>query len=351
MTINDRVSGYTDEEIEEMVEEHLVSEAVERLGAVRLDVLNQAPVTEADHWLFPGFVSTSDTYLYGQSKVGKSFAVSQLVASLVDGRPFLGETPLSSGHRVLVVATDSGARMAYQQRISELGVDQSMLHLVQVNGEFPLTFWEDTRTLVDGLGISVVVFDHATGGIEGDINSVEDWNKLWNSLKSLGEGVARILVGHATDSKFEGSTIHRPSGSYAATANARARVYLWAPAGVEDPQREIRLVGNNLEGGPREIACRQSEDGYLTRSPEDEQPSSRQERSEQRKDTTSEIIRPALEAPPMPQAQLLERIAASPTVRTSNGDRMAVGTIRNRLREAGTIRWDRQAQKYLDTTA
>lgn len=323
--------------------------ALGRLGVIRLDVMQKSPVTEADHWLFPGFVSTTNSYIYGQSKVGKSFAVSQIIASLIDGREFLGRIPLSTDHTVLIVCTDSGSQAEYQERLTGLGVDATKVHLVQLNGEIHPGFWEDLRAVVSYLGVSVVVFDHATGGMVGDFNAVGPWNDLWNNLKSLGDGVARILVGHATDSKFEGSVIHKPSGSFAATANARSRTYVWAPGpnGIDDPQREIRLVGNNLKGGSQTIACYQGEDGYLELAPEDEQPVSPRERTRERRSTTGEIIRLALEAPPMPQADVHQMISDSPSVRNSHGDRMGTGTIRNRLSGISTIRWDKAAKRYV----
>lgn len=328
----------------ELTSEGEASLAAHLLGAKSLERLQaESPVTEEDHWLIPGLVSTSNTFLYGQSKVGKSFLASQLVASLVEGTPLLGRRPLSHGHKVLVVAIDSGGRMEYQERIANLGVTGDKVSLVQIDRSMGQETWENLYTLVAGEGFNVVVLDHATAGIEGEFNSVEGWNQLWNRLKGFGPGVARILIGHATDSKFEGSTIHRPSGSYAATANARSRVYVWAPGGLDNALRKIELVSNNA---PSEtLHALQDSDGYLFTDP-DGQDAPNPERTTTRKGTTNEIIRLALAASPMSQTDLLAQIAESPSVRTSNGDQMSPGTIRNRLNDAESIEWDRKGRKY-----
>ncbi|QFQ02293.1 hypothetical protein CUROG_04590 [Corynebacterium urogenitale] len=307
----------------------------------RLDNLQNNPVSPEDHWLIPGVVSTSNTFVYGQSKVGKSFLVSGIVKSLVDGEKLLGKEPLKSRLRVYILTTDAGSELEYQERLTALGVSPELVFVQPLHGELTPARWEALRDSVVGVKADVVVLDHATGVIQGDINLREPWLELWRELHKF-EGVARILVGHSTDSKFEGREIKRPSGNAAATQFARARVYLSAPGGATLSKRVISLVSNNA---PSEvIECDLGADGRF--SERGEVKDSGYNRSQKKLDAGAKIVELAVEAAPGKQSEVHARIARHPELVEIVGERYSEGTVRNKLKGSGRVAWDRKAQRY-----
>ncbi|MGP5498115.1 hypothetical protein ACTXN3_12650, partial [Corynebacterium flavescens] len=90
------------------------------LGIVSLDGLKD--VSEEDKWIMPGLVNTTNTLIYGQASSGKSMVIASILASLIDGRDFLGITPLKSGFHPLVICADRGAELEYKERLANLGI-------------------------------------------------------------------------------------------------------------------------------------------------------------------------------------------------------------------------------------
>lgn len=314
-----------------------------RLGIDTLDALeNRGPITPEDHYLIPGVLSTHETLVYGQSKVGKSFLVSQIVASVVDGRKFLDRKPYRHGLNVLVIATDGGSRDEYQQRLSDLDSDASRIHLMQVNGGLSAETWTDLYAYAEDEDIGLVVLDHATDVVEGDINHREGWRDIWHKLRAF--GVATLLVSHSTDSKFEGATNHRPSGSAAATQYARARVYIWAPGELDNPKREVRLLSNNAAA--EALVCIRGQNGYLQL--DEEATTTKQQRSTHTVDVVGTLVDLALHhAPPGSQDEVLDWLSKQEGVETATGGRMSSGTIRNKLRTVKTIEWSKSHKCYV----
>lgn len=238
---------FFDDSTGELTNAGVASLAKHRLQAKTLAELANEPDDPARFFLIPGLVSSSLTYLYGQSKVGKSFVVANVVASVLDGKPFLDRQPLKTVDGVVIVTTDAGDGYAYRQRLNDLGVaDDDRVLLVPVGISPEPDVFDEVKNLVATGGYGFVVFDHATGLIPADqnINAREPWVGLWRFLDSL--GVPVLLVGHSTDSKFQGQTIHRPAGNSAATQLARTRVEVHRPdeRNLSNPLREIVVVGN-----------------------------------------------------------------------------------------------------------
>lgn len=169
-----------------------------RLQAKTRAELADEPDDPARFFLIPGFVSSSLTYLYGQSKVGKSFVVANILASVLDGKPFLGRKPLKTVDGVVIVTTDAGDAYAYHQRLKNLGVaDDDRVLLVPVGiAPEPEQLAEVADLFVNG-DYGFAVFDNATGLIPADqnINAREPWISLRRFLGSL--GVPVLLVGHS----------------------------------------------------------------------------------------------------------------------------------------------------------
>ena len=286
---------YFDDSTGELTNAGVASLAKHRLQAKTLAELADEPDDPARHFLIPGFVSGSLTYLYGQSKVGKSFGVANILASLLDGKPFLGRQPLKTVGGVVIVTTDAGDGYAYRQRLNDLGVaDDDRVLLVPVGVSPEPEVFDEVKNLVATGGCGFVVFDHATGLIPADqnINAREPWVGLWRFLDSL--GVPAVLVGHSTDSKFQGQTIHRPAGNSAATQLARTRVEVHRPdeRNRSNPLREIVVLNNYGEDERLQVML--APEGLTLVDDSDDKPEAGRQRDSQTLDNNAAIARLAV---------------------------------------------------------
>lgn len=286
---------YFDDSTGELTNAGVASLLKHRLQAKTRAELADEPDDPARFFLIPGLVSSSLTYLYGQSKVGKSFVVANVVASVLDGKPFLGRQPLKTVNGVVIVTTDAGDAYAYHQRLKDLGVapdDRVLLVPVGIAPE-PEQLAEVADLIAIG-GYGFAVFDHATGLIPTDqnINAREPWVGLWRLLDSL--GVPVVLVGHSTDSKFEGKPIHRPAGNSAATQFARARVEVHRPdeRNRSNPLREIVVLGNH--GEYERLQAMLAPEGLTLVDDSDDKPEAGRQRDSQTLDNNAAIARLAV---------------------------------------------------------
>ena len=288
---------YFDDSTGELTNAGVASLAKHRLGLKTLAELANEPENPARFFLIPGLVSSSLTYLYGQSKVGKSFVVANILASVLDGKPFLGRQPLKTVDGVVIVTTDAGDAYAYHQRLNDLGVaDDDRVGLVPVGiAPEPEQLAEGADLFVNG-HYGFAVFDHATGLVPADqnINAREPWVNLWRLLDSL--GVPVLLVGHATDSKFQGQTIHRPSGNSAATQLARTRVEVHRPdeRNRSNPLRELVVLNNY--GEDERVQVLLAPEGLTLVDDSDDKPEAGRQRDSQTLDKNAAIARLAVDS-------------------------------------------------------
>lgn len=288
---------YFDDSTGELTNAGVASLAKHRLRAKTLAELADEPDDPARHFLIPGFVSGSLTYLYGQSKVGKSFVVANILASLLDGKPFLGRQPLKTVDGVVIVTTDAGDQHAYRDRLKDLGVaDDDRVLLVPVGiAPEPEQLAQVADLFVNG-DYGFAVFDHATGLMSDDENIIarEPWVSLWRLLDSL--DAPALLVGHSTDSKFEGKTIHRPAGNSAATQFPRTRVEVHRPdeRNRSNPLREIVVLNNY--GEDERVQAKLAREG-LTLADDDnnDKPEAGRQKDSQALDNNAAIARRAVE--------------------------------------------------------
>ena len=295
LTTEKQSCTYFDDSTGELTNAGVASLAKHRLQAKTLAELADEPDDPARFFLIPGLVSGSLTYLYGQSKVGKSFVVANVVASVLDGKPFLGRKPLATVEGVVIVTTDAGDGYAYRDRLNDLGVaDDDRVLLVPVGVSPEPEVFDEVKNLVATGGYGFVVFDHATGLIPADqnINAREPWVGLWRFLDSL--GVPVVLVGHSTDSKFQGQTIHRPAGNSAATQLARTRVEVHRPdeRNRSNPLREIVVLNNYGEDERLQVLL--APEGLTLVDGSDDKPEAGRQRDSQTLDNNAAIARLAV---------------------------------------------------------
>lgn len=316
---------FFDDSTGELTNAGVASLAKHRLGAKTLAELADEPDDPARHFLIPGLVSSSLTYLYGQSKVGKSFVVANVVASLLDDKPFLGRQPLKTVDGVVIVTTDAGDQHAYRDRLKDLGVaDDDRVVLVPVGiAPEPERLAEVADLFVNG-DYGFAVFDHATGLMSDDENIIarEPWVNLWRLLDSL--DAPALLVGHSTDSKFEGKTIHRPSGNSAATQFPRTRVEVHRPdeRNRSNPLREIVVLNNY--GEDERLQAMLAPEGLTLVDDSDDKPEAGRQRDSQTLDKNAAIARLAVDSKATTVAGVAKDIAtdAGLSAKTLSGKRL-----------------------------
>lgn len=216
-----------------------------------LDIVNLAdiqPPDESSFWLIPGLVASTATLVYGETKVGKSYLVANMLASLIDGRKCLGKAPLRDGVHALMAVSDYGAREEYKDRFTDLGIDSRGVDIAQISAAPGADYWHRLRALVKARGYDVLVVDHATGVVRGDINKREPWLEFWQEHLGgfIQDGVAVVVVGHSSDKTYMGVKATTPMGNSAATQFARARVHISKPGNDRGSnKRTIHTVSNN----------------------------------------------------------------------------------------------------------
>ena len=217
------------------------------LGAIHLKDIQ--PRTEQDVWLIPGVVHATNTLLYGTSSAGKSLAVAHIIASLLDGREFLGIKPLVTGLDVLVVCSDRGAEHEYRDRLGAIGVDVQTAGVTFLTGvgTEPQQWWNSVHEYARRAGHDLVVVDHASGVLDGDELEKAPWRELWTQ-RLAPFNLPVILVAHASDYTGAGGPSHRVMGNSAASQFARAEV-------------EIYRTGSNAFSGSMRVLRSKSRDG------------------------------------------------------------------------------------------
>lgn len=304
--------------------------------------------------IIPGLVSRAVTLLFGESMAGKTFLASNIIASLHDGRQVLGCSPAEQGIKSLIVATDTQAGAEYQERFSSQGIGPGVATVVQVPAHPSTETWSRIVEYAELNEIGFLVVDHASTalGVEGR-NDEREWNALYDELdKFLRINIPVLLVGHSSDVRNFGKPSYKPMGSATATQRARARIGVFNQSGrPNDPKRLIRTDSNTRGAG--EIHAVLDVEAAVMKLRDEAPTEERQHtRSIEKQDTNQEIMRLALQAPPMNQALLLEHLAREDTIRGVDGEPLSTGTIRNRLNDMkDSICWDRKSQKYVKQTA
>lgn len=227
--------------------------ALKAMGGFRLSDIEETE--ERDKWIIPGFVTRTNTLLYGEAGTGKSFLVCHMIKALLGGGKFLGTKPLDTLDWVLILASDAGARIEYRERLDKIGVPVDKVGIIErVNAEDVARLSDEEGwvggSLMDAMhlgGEGLVVLDHATGVIEGDINNREPWMELWRGLiEPL--NVPTVVVGHTT-SAGRNTSAKKAMGNSANVQFARCQINVWG-----DPLRHAEVHCRYIE--PFEVEFR-----------------------------------------------------------------------------------------------
>lgn len=217
------------------------------LGIVKDEELDLP--TQADNWLIPGVVCTTNTVVYGQASAGKSMIISNIIASLFDGRNFFDIKPAQSGLKGLVICSDAKAEFEYKQRLHNINATGAVEYMADA-GVITPGQWEMITEAVRYIGYDYVIVDHATGVVDGDVIAREPWQRFWQDhVRSL--NVPTIVVAHSSDSAFQGQVSHRPMGNSGVTQFSRCEVEVYTKGNTKfasEPLRELRSKSRYGQG-------------------------------------------------------------------------------------------------------
>jgi hypothetical protein len=192
------------------------------------DALKEADQVEP--WLVEGIISSGSTLIYGQAKVGKSFLVSALIASLMSGEDYLGRpAPQDRDFSVALCWCDDGDRATYARQIREVLPDGSAAQ-VGFYTMPPMTAdrWDALYDLVIAKRHSLVVIDNLTQAMEGNINSQEDVGRFFHGVRRFTRaGIPVVIIGHSSDKVGQnGYAPDKPMGSSAIRGSVRWLCYV-----------------------------------------------------------------------------------------------------------------------------
>ena len=175
--------------------------------------------------------------------------ISNIIASLFDGRDFFDIKPAQSGLKGLVICSDAKAEFEYKQRLHNINATGAVEYMANA-GVIGPEQWGLIVEAVRYIGYDYVIIDHATGVVDGDVIAREPWQKFWQDhVRSL--NVPTIVVAHASDSTFQGQVSHRPMGNSGVTQFSRCEVEVYTKGNTKfasEPLRELRSKSRYGQG-------------------------------------------------------------------------------------------------------
>lgn len=220
---------------------------VEFIGVSHAEALKRAE--DADVWVIDQMISSHTTLLYGEAKVGKSFLVSALIASLATGSDFLGrQVPPGRSFDVAVCWTDDNGEGEYSGRIQSVlaegeqpNVKYYQLPIMQNSGH-----WDALFDAVMANGHDFVVIDNLAQCLDGSVNDDAVVRRFFDGVRRFTRaGIPVVVVAHSSDKAgANGFKPETPLGSAYISQAVRWRVF------VRRSKRgnlTLKFMGNHAE--------------------------------------------------------------------------------------------------------
>lgn len=198
-------------------------------------------------FIVEGIISASSTLIYGEAKVGKSFLVSSLVASLVTGSDFLGREVEDRDWKVAICWTDDDGVAEYGERIATVlpdGIEPAVrfygLPVMRTRRHWEALF---ARVMADGSNFLVIDnLSQASRGSLNDDNAVKDF---FDGVRIFTRaGIPVVIVGHSSEKRSDtGNKSDLPLGSSVISQSVRWRCFYSRSRGKVN----VRFSGNHAE--------------------------------------------------------------------------------------------------------
>lgn len=220
MTDNDRVSGYTDEEMNTIFEEFVsrpatvtAADYLERMGG-------------ADEWFIDGLVCTSLTFFYGKPEAGKSTLAVNVAAALSKGEPVFGIEPRTGSRplNIVIVGSEANIRQEYPQRLQALGADLQRVGIDYIGGTGIMH--RDTLARARYGAVDLVIVDNLQGLTDGrDTVDSSTAKHVQDKIQPfLDLEIPVIMIHHASSANRDNQRGNRMQGNTQLEAMSRWRV-------------------------------------------------------------------------------------------------------------------------------
>ncbi|MER7691197.1 AAA family ATPase [Streptomyces sp. NPDC097610] len=199
---------------------------------------------EQSGWIVPGLISSTTTLLYGQSKVGKSFLTSALVAAMITKTQFLGEDIENRDWKIAIGISDDDADVDHIDRVhtvvpEDVEIDADFFQMPRMRTIEP---WQDLFREVTEGGFNFLILDNATGLTRGSLSDDNSTNDFFEGVRLFTRaGIPVLIIAHETDKIGATGSTGLPVGSFAWTANTKNRIQIYRQNG----KVFLKTKGNN----------------------------------------------------------------------------------------------------------
>ncbi|MER6355132.1 AAA family ATPase [Streptomyces sp. NPDC001634] len=189
---------------------------------------------EQTGWIVPGLISSTTTLLFGQSKVGKSFLTSALMAAMVTKTQFLGEDIENRDWKIAIGISDDDADVDHIDRVHTVVPED-----VEIEADFfemprmrSIELWHDLFREVTEGGFNFLILDNATGLTRGSLSDDNSTNDFFEGVRLFTRaGIPVLIIAHETDKTGVNGPSGLPVGSFAWTANSKSRIQIYRTNG------------------------------------------------------------------------------------------------------------------------
>lgn len=329
-------TGYTDAEVDEMVDEYFSSLLPERSAQDWLNLFDN----NLDEWVYPGILCDSYTMFVGAPKSGKSQTAVEVASAITRGRPVLGvnSTRGSAPGNVLFITTESNGPKENLSRLIAADADINRVWIDQVTagGGVP----ESSYTAAEAGNLALVVVDHIPGLCAGrgvDTNSLDAVGVILSVSSRFNAANVPVLFVHHANKGYTGDPVGAASG-HSSIAGLMRHLVGFKMAGSK-AFTTLRFNGNIAGGFDEPVRVSLGDNGRLSLV------DSQQPKVPTSTDAAEAVMAEIAKELPggMTKKATCEAVAAEVTKRgfkNNRGKPFSVDSVKKKLNNMPTLAWD-----------
>lgn len=332
-------TGYTDAEVEAMVDEYFSSLLPERSAQDWLNLFDN----DLDEWIYPGILCDSYTMFVGAPKSGKSQTAVEVASAITRGRPVLGvdSTRGNAPGNVLFITTESNGPKENLSRLIAADADINRVWIDQAaaGGTVP----ESSYTAAEAGNLALVVVDHIPGlcasrGV--DTNSLDAVGVILSVANRFNAANVPVLFVHHANKGYNGDPVGAASG-HSSIAGLMRHLVGFKMAGNK-AFTTLRFNGNIAGGFDEPLKVTLGDNGRLSLV------DSQQPKAATNTDAAEAAMAEIAKAIPGPTTKkaVCEAVATELTKRgfkNNRGKSYSVESIKKKLNSMRTLAWDTKA--------